>query len=400
MVYTAKVVVKFVKIAKLRLIFEQLFCNRTMQLNEFKKRYVYDPQRDLIGTGGFAKVYKATDLLKQTQVALKFYQSSAGDKYGVVEEIKKVVGIHHPNLVRHFDAVLLQTPTMFDEEATVQVGISEYINGGDLNDFLRTFPTNEQIKKVVHGILSGLDCLHQNGIIHRDIKPQNILMQHEGEQWIPKITDFGLAKRLEQGSVSSKLLGTMEYMAPEQFDTQRYGKDGKLHTNTDLWAFGVILCEMFAGDLPFGNRNEQVTHEQLLQNIFKKDLSSDIAEVPEPFQSMINKCIVRHAGKRVASARELLDMLEGKAPTNAHEGLIASPNDGLTSTEKQKILLVSILFTPLAGWFFYMQQKRQARPSKAAGILDLMWWIVPAWLGFWLFVLCLLIFMAYQMGSL
>ncbi|QQS28927.1 MAG: serine/threonine protein kinase [Sphingobacteriales bacterium] len=329
-----------------------------MTLAEFRKRYQYDVTKDKLGEGGFSKVYKAYDMLLQRQVALKFYFGDISERYGVMEELKKVMAFKHPNLVRYYDAVILDAPTMFDENAKAQIGVIEYVNSGDLNDFLKTFPSIEQLGKVVSGILEGLDYLHNKGIVHRDIKPQNILLHQDNGEWIPKIADFGLAKRLNTlGDQSSKLLGTMEYMAPEQFDSNKYGINGDIGTNVDLWSFGIIVYEMFTGELAFGGRSTGATHEQVMFNIMKKEVSDEIDSIEEPYRTIVRRCLVKKAGQRAASARELIDILQGNKAVKSDLPPTPSIN---TLMERELNIAVKCLFfalnlilTPLAGLLIY-----------------------------------------------
>ncbi len=329
-----------------------------MTLEEFRQRYRYDVTKDKLGEGGFSKVYKAFDTLLQRNVALKFYYGDISERYGVMEELKKAMAFKHPNLVRYYDAVILDAPTMFDEKAKAQIGVIEYVNSGDLNDFLKTFPSIEQLGKVVSGILEGLDYLHSKGVVHRDIKPQNILLHQENGEWIPKIADFGLAKRLDAfGDQSSKLLGTMEYMAPEQFDSVKYGINGEIATNVDLWSFGIIVFEMFTGELAFGGRSTGATHEQVMFNIMKKEVADEIEEIEEPYCTIVKRCLVKKASQRASTARELIDILQGNdtgKPSPPHTPVIESLMEReLNIVSKCLFFVLNVLFTPLVGLIVY-----------------------------------------------
>ena len=367
-----------------------------MTLQEFRQRYQYDIKTDRLGEGGFAKVYKATDTLMKRTVALKFYHGDSKDKYGVIEELKKVTKIRHKNLVRYYDSVLLHAPTVYDPNASMQVAIIEYANAGDLNDFIKTFPSLEEIKQVVGGLLEGLNYLHEHGVIHRDIKPQNILLHKEAGVWITKVADFGLAKKIEQeGHVSSKLLGTVEYMAPEQFNTQKYGINGQLSTNLDLWALGIILFELFTGELPFGGRNDGVSHEQMMFNIMHKNVVPifEEEEIIQPYRAMISWCLLKDAKERVQTANELLKLLNGNLDakvvesSNSKKHAVAKtkPKDTLKASHKNIIFVGNVLFSPLFGLGIYFLWKNK-QPNKAIEVLSLAWWSLAAWLFFILLV--------------
>ncbi|MGB0840143.1 MAG: serine/threonine-protein kinase [Chitinophagales bacterium] len=361
-----------------------------MTLQEFKQRYRYDANKDLIGKGGFAKVYRAYDTLMNRTVALKFYHGDLEAKYDVLSELKKVTTFKHPNLVRYYDATVLQAlQTVYGTSSNMQVGILEYANAGDLNDFIKTFPELEQIDEVLRGLLKGLQYLHQNGVIHRDIKPQNVLMSKtEGaeEKWTTKIADFGLAKKIDQGQVSSKLLGTMEYMAPEQFNPQRFGIQGALSTNVDLWAFGVILFELFTGELPFGSRHDGLSHEEVMLKIMSEDLSETaLNEVEQPYQNIIRRCLVKPALNRALNAQELLDLWSGKSASNTVNSTISTTQGhkdlkAFTKGQKRALFIGNILLSPILGIVGYLFW-RKSKPLKSQEALSIAWWSLAAWLG-------------------
>lgn len=353
-----------------------------MTLEEFRQRYQYDVTKDKLGEGGFSKVYKAYDTLMKRDVALKFYYGDASERYGVMEELKKVLTFKSPNLVRYYDAVVLDAPTMFDENAKAQIGIMEYANSGDLNDFMKTYPSLDELGKVVEGILEGLDYLHNKEVVHRDIKPQNILLHKVDNEWIPKIADFGLAKRITAyGDQSSKLLGTMEYMAPEQFDSNKYGINGQIGTNVDIWSFGIILFEMFTGELPFGGRNTGATHEQVMFNIMQKDIGKEIDIIDEPYKSIVKLCLVKKATKRAGSARQLIEILHGKAP--AKVPIVEPTVESLLEHElnlvsKCLLFAFSLLLTPLFGLILYgtwlnYPRKRAQQALKVIAVAFVVW---------------------------
>ncbi len=279
-----------------------------------KKTYLFDPENDLIGTGGFGKVFRATDQNLNMEVAIKKYTGSLPSKYSLFEEIKRVIKLNHPNLVRYYDAFELDESTSFGDK--IQVGVMEYVNGGDLLSLLNKRPRidEETLKQLFIEIMEGLKYLHDHDIIHRDLKPENILIHEENGQYTPKIADFGISKSLrEDNSGSSLVIGSLEYMAPEQFNITRYGKDRQLGTNLDLWSLGTIMYEAFTGKPLFGKTKLGIPRDEIMRNILDKDLS-DLSMLPEPIQSIVRKCLVRSAEHRAQSVDELLDIARGKTP--------------------------------------------------------------------------------------
>ncbi len=310
-------------------------------------RYEYDPQKDLLGKGGFAKVFKAFDTERNRYVALKFYKGASNEKYDIIGEINRMEDIRHPNLVKYYDARSINHIGADGTETKEQIGIMEYANNGNLTAWTAQLhrkiahirPTAQKypyiaaaIRPLAKGILSGLAFLHQNNILHRDIKPANILLHQEGEQLIPKIADFGLSKEITS-SLSSihGLKGTIEYMAPEQLYPQKYAYNKKIQPNADLWAFGIILYELFAQHIPVGRRSEGSTIQEIMENLDLFDANCLIAlqDIPMPYRAMIQACLVKFPQQRIQTADELLKLLEeGKIPhyirlqTNSNEDTI------------------------------------------------------------------------------
>jgi serine/threonine protein kinase len=282
---------------------------------DFKKRYEYNPS-DLLGEGGFAQVYRAFDKQFQIYVALKFYNKGEKGKYDVLHEMKDAREFSHKNIIRVHDAFVVK----FEHTGTynfVQVGVLEFANGGNLRDFIDTKPSEHRFIEVLIGILEGIGYLHkEKNIIHRDLSPENILMFIEGDRWVPKIADFGISKKIDYSSLttdqkkSTQLLGKIDYMAPEQFYPDKFGINGKINTQVDLWAFGVILYELFMKRTPFSvgpDSNPMVA----IQNITNNPIQ-EINEIPEPYRTIIARCLEKEASKRVRTAEELISILEGK----------------------------------------------------------------------------------------
>lgn len=277
-----------------------------------KKTYEFNPDTDLIGKGGFGKVYRALDLNLNMQVAIKKYSGNLPAKYSLFEEIKRAIRLNHPNLVRYYDAFELEEASAFGDK--IQMGVLEYVNGGDLMGLYRKKPDADTLKHIFVGIMDGLRYLHRNDIIHRDLKPENILIQHEKGVLTPKIADFGISKALRDADAgaSSLVIGSVEYMAPEQFNVERYGINKQLHTNLDLWSLGVMICEAFTSHAPFGKTQQGLARDEIMRNILTKDLSEDMLQkIPQPFRQIVQRCLVRDAAKRALNIDELLVILYG-----------------------------------------------------------------------------------------
>ncbi len=277
----------------------------------FKERYQFNIKSDLIGKGGFSRVYRAYDTIRSRDVALKFYYGSWSNKYDIISEISRIDDIIHPNLIRYYDADILKSTNTIGEEEKIQVGIMEYANGGDLSG-LFSKKDNKLYLRIIRDILSGLSYLHKKGIAHRDLKPKNILLHNEGGNTTAKIGDFGISKIVGKGDheASTQLLGSVEYMAPEQFNTQKYGVDGQLGTNVDLWSVGIISYELLTHKTPFGNRSTGLSNEQILSNILFNEILLNKGSLPEPFKTIVSKCLVKRAAERITSADELIAIID------------------------------------------------------------------------------------------
>lgn len=294
---------------------------------DFKERYIYNPTIDLLGKGGFARVYKAQDKLLNRTVALKFFIRDVNEKHTLIKEISKAVQLEHPNLCRYFDAAVVESNNVHGENETIEVGVMEYLEAGNIQGYLKLYP--QHIDKLLEDVLRGISFLHDSSIIHRDLKAQNILVTETAKGPVAKITDFGISKVAgSETTSSSALLGTIEYMAPEQFHPEKYGINGKISTNLDFWGFGLLLYEIYTGEKYFGNNNkEEMNTARVMGSILADDDFSKLNKLPEPFRSIAKTCLVKNANERVQNAAELIGMLK-KGPSNIYEAetrVIAPP---------------------------------------------------------------------------
>src|SRR5689334_19251818 len=201
---------------------------------------------ELVGTGGMSSVYKAHDRLLERNVALKILHPHYGDDEEYVErfrrEARAVAQMSHPNIVTVIDR---------GEDDGRQYIVFEYVDGENLKELVeRTGPL--PARRAVELALEIADALafaHQHGLVHRDVKPQNVLLTPDGEA---KVTDFGIARSLdvEQGvTQTGTVLGTSNYLSPEQAS----GKP--VTTATDVYSLGVVLYELLTAEVPFPGEN-------------------------------------------------------------------------------------------------------------------------------------------------
>ena len=325
-------------------LFKLPVVNPVPNMMTVQKTYQFDPEKDLIGKGGFGSVYKAKDLSLDIWVAIKKYSGQLPAKYSLFEEIKRAIQLNHPNLIRYYDAFELKDNTAFGDK--IQVGVLEYANGGDLYQLFKGKSDFDTLSKIFQGIMLGLQYLHERGIIHRDLKPENILLHREESLLTPKIADFGISKVLDdKESGSSLVIGTISYMAPEQFNLKKYGKNKELHTNLDLWSLGTIIYEAFTGDAPFGKTEAGMSRSEVMRNILDKEVS-ELDKIPEPFQEIVRRCLVKDASQRVQKVDELLWVLYDHYDTKSQ------PKDALTaykSVSKEQVFNTTVLEPALSG---------------------------------------------------
>ncbi|HEY0058096.1 MAG TPA: bifunctional serine/threonine-protein kinase/formylglycine-generating enzyme family protein [Flavisolibacter sp.] len=281
---------------------------------DFQKRYKFDPKSDLLGKGGFSKVYKATDVLLERPVALKFFTGKTAGKYEILNEIKKVIRFEHPNLCKYYDVALLNYKNAFKETEHMEVGIMEYIDAGDFKSYVTEHPQSRD--KLLIDVLKGLAYLHKQGMAHRDLKPQNILIKIVDGEPVAKICDFGISKVLNSNDANSTaLMGTIEFMAPEQFNPKKYGVNGRIATNLDLWSFGILVYESVCESSLFGSRSIGISAEQVMTNILSDLPLEKVTSLPSKYREVVNRCLVKNAAERVHDPLELIPLLQvGQTP--------------------------------------------------------------------------------------
>jgi serine/threonine-protein kinase len=201
---------------------------------------------ELAGAGGMSSVYRAHDRLLDRKVALKVLHSHYGDDGEYVErfrrEARAVARLSHPNIVTVIDR---------GDEDGRQFIVFEYVDGDNLKalvDRSGALPIATALS-LAHQVARGLAFAHSRGIVHRDVKPQNVLLNGDGRA---QVTDFGIARSLDVGrgvTQTGTVLGTSDYIAPEQAQGQR------VSAQTDVYSLGVVLWELLTGEVPFPGEN-------------------------------------------------------------------------------------------------------------------------------------------------
>ena len=255
--------------------------------------------QEILGIGGMAVVYKAYDNVDNKIVAVKILKEefSENDEFlrRFKNESKAIAVLSHPNLVKVFDV-------SFGD--LIQYIVMEYIEGITLKEHIeRNGPLgwNEAVHFTLQ-ILRGLQHAHDRGVVHRDIKPQNIMVLSDGSI---KVTDFGIARfaRSEQRTITDKAIGSVHYISPEQ------ARGEKTDEKADVYSVGVMLYEMLTGKLPF--QAESAVSVAIMQLQKDPTLPRDInGSIPLGLEQITMHAMQKETSRRYSSAAEMLCDLE------------------------------------------------------------------------------------------
>jgi eukaryotic-like serine/threonine-protein kinase len=260
-----------------------------------------------LGEGGMSTVWLALDTRLGRRVAIKFLSGDLADAEGrrrFQREAQMASSLNHPHIVTVYDT---------GEFGGRQYLVTEYVDGGTLKDWIKEKRrTPNEVAELLTGVADGLAAAHQAGILHRDIKPMNILVGRNG---YAKLGDFGLAKLAENGTIDiaatlpegstrpGLILGTIAYMSPEQASGQ------PLDSRSDIFSFGVVLYEMLSGKRPFVGG----TDLEVLKTIIHGELPPLSEEVPETYRNVVEKALEKSPAERYQSMREMVvDLRRGQ----------------------------------------------------------------------------------------
>ena len=251
-----------------------------------------------LGEGGMGVVYKAEDTKLHRTVALKFLSTVVTDRPGeqerLVNEARAAAGLQHPNICTIYE---------INEQKDQTFIAMAYIDGVTLRDRVLSSPIGvDEALRVTLQISQGLEQAHEKGLIHRDIKSANIMVDEAGRVFI---MDFGLARRHDQVKPDDVLSsgGTSAYMSPEQ------ARGDGVDQRTDIWSLGVVLYEMLAGELPFRGDYEQAVRYSIV-NEDPKSLEVIRPSVPEEVLAVIEKCMEKEPDDRYQTVEDLITELK------------------------------------------------------------------------------------------
>ncbi|MFD1426625.1 Stk1 family PASTA domain-containing Ser/Thr kinase [Kroppenstedtia sanguinis] len=290
-----------------------------------------------IGGGGMAVVYKARDVLLNRHVAIKVLNESLSNDAEFVKrfsrEAQAAASLSHPNVVNVYDV---------GQENYTHYIVMELVEGPTLKEYIQQYSplTPEEIVSIASQICDALAHAHENQIVHRDVKPHNILLGYNGRA---KVTDFGIARASTSSTITQagSVMGSVHYFSPEQ------ARGGLIGHKSDIYSLGVVLYEMVTGRLPFdGDSAISIAMKHL------QDSAEDPAElnpdVPPEIHRIIRKAMEKEPDQRFETALEMkqeLDavfrydrMEEQRLRTDRHEPAAAKPYAaaGAASSEKGK----------------------------------------------------------------
>jgi serine/threonine-protein kinase len=251
---------------------------------------------EVIGDGGMAIVYRAVDLILDRDVAVKILRTEFSDDEEFIRRFRReaeaATSLDHPNIVSIFDV---------GEEDNIYFIVMEYVQGKTLKQYIKEHDrlSVEQSIDIIRQIASGMAVAHDHGIIHRDIKPHNILLNSHGTA---KVTDFGIALAITSATIThtNSVLGSVHYFSPEQ------ARGGLATGKSDIYSLGIVLYEMVTGRVPFtGESPVSVALKHLQDQVIEpRKLNPDI---PQSVENIILRCLSKNPLFRYDTAHELLD---------------------------------------------------------------------------------------------
>jgi serine/threonine-protein kinase len=315
-----------------------------------------------LGAGGMGVVYEAINTWTDRRVAVKLLQPRYSSDAETIDrfrrEAKSAGRISHPSIVEVLDLGI-------DPSDGSLYMVQEFLTGKTLREHSRErAPLSvAEAAAIMAPIMDGLAVAHEAGVIHRDVKPENIILAVEhGGQMVPKLIDFGISKitasdvaaMLETGRV----LGTPLYMSPEQLRA-----DADIDARTDVWAVGVVLFELLAGRRPF----EAPTHAEAAVQILTTDappLRALVPEVPAAVANVVARALARDREARTPTMRALHDAFA--AATRAGDSMGAGPRRQRARWQRWAVVAAVITATALIGVRRHVGRIHASSPRAAS----------------------------------
>lgn len=275
-----------------------------------------------IGAGGMSDVYKAKDQILGRCVAIKVLKQEFSEDSSFVTkfraEAQSAAGLEHPNIVNIYDV---------GSENGMYYIVMEHIEGITLKTYIEKKGqlSFKESASIAIQIARGIEAAHNKNIIHRDIKPQNIIISTEGKV---KVTDFGIAKATSSNTISSDVMGSVHYASPEQ------ARNGYIDKRSDIYSLGIVMFEMVTGRVPFdGDTTVAVALQHLQEEIAKPSMYAP--ELPISFEQIILKCTQKTPDRRYQTIEELLSDLRRSLTNPDEDFVVIAP---LVDNSKTKVI--------------------------------------------------------------
>jgi len=310
-----------------------------------------------LGRGGMGIVYKARDTKLNRLVALKFLPSDSikdkNKKARMLQEAQAAASINHPNICTVYEVDAL------DDQVFIAM---EYIDGKNLKEIINEKSALDISKSIGYAIqiAEGLQAIHDQGMVHRDIKSDNIRITKNGQV---KIMDFGLVKLSQQKeklTQEDSTLGTVDYMSPEQI------RGEKIDKRTDIWSFGVVMYEMFNGELPFKGENGAALIYAILDEEPEnfRQLNPDI---PDFVENIVKKALSKESVERYQSIQEILsDLKELNVDTSGNSQIGRSPVKTSRKSLIRYVVFTFILLVTIFLVFFIIEPTEESSIDSIA----------------------------------
>ena len=286
--------------------------------------------KEVVGTGGMASVYCAYDTLLERNVALKILHAHYGEDAEYVErfrrEARAAAQLSHPGIVTVIDR---------GEENGRQFIVFEYVDGETLKEIVERSGPLPVRRVIVLGLEMGraIAFAHDQGLVHRDVKPQNVLLGSDGRA---RVTDFGIARSLDAvgRTETGTVLGTSHYIAPEQARGER------VDAQTDVYSFGVVLYELLAGDVPFPGDNFLTVAMKHVNDPIPSLLERR-PDCPLRLATLVERMLAKEPAGRPASMHEVVGELEAclaeiDARPDGEATMIAKSPVGIAKTPRSR----------------------------------------------------------------
>ena len=272
-----------------------------------------------IGTGGMADVYKAKDHKLNRFVAVKVLKPEFREDTTFIKkfrsEAQAAAVLTHPNIVNVYDV---------GEDRGLNYMVMELVEGITLKEYIERKGrlSHKETISIAIQMCSGIGAAHASGIIHRDIKPQNIIISKDGKV---KVTDFGIAKAITSNTVSTNAMGSVHYTSPEQ------ARGGFSDQRSDIYSIGITLFEMVTGQVPFdGETTVEVAMKHLQQEITPP--SELVPDIPYSLEQIILKCTQKSSERRYESTGALIQDLKHSLVDPDGDFVVIPPIGGMTDT--------------------------------------------------------------------